>query len=199
MIHTFIVVATWLVGAFGVVGAVVAIAATVYLGPAATQAILAPLFKRFVGCTRCVVVAVILLVALTSYWLGHHQAAAECRADELNSRIAAQQADLDAANKAKADENARANKVESDANDQHQKDTDFIARLRANPACGFDPDAGNGVRGPHAAGAKPAARASAAAPPAVASASRFHLPLSLVQGGRMSGKRSERDAPSDSK
>jgi hypothetical protein len=197
MVHTLVVVATWLVASFGVAGAVAAVVATVYLGPVATQAILAPLFKRFIACTRCVVATVILLTALASYWLGHHQAEAECRADELNSRIAAQQADLEAAKQAKADEAARVDTIESAANDQHQKDLDFIARLRANPSCGFDPDAGDGVRGPHAAGAEPPAGTGAPSPTAATAASRFHLPLSLVQGRRMSGKRSERDAPSD--
>lgn len=199
MLHTVIVAATWLVGAFGVTGAVVAVVASVYLGPATVQAIVAPLFARFFACKKCLIATVILLVSITSYWLGHHDAEAKCRADELNSRIAAQQADLDAAKQAKADEAARADSIERDASDQHKEDLAFIARLKANPACGFDPNAGDGVRDTHSAAEKPPASAGAAAQPAASPSSRFRMPLSLVQGRRMSGKRSERDAAPNGK
>lgn len=199
MIHHVFVGLTWALGAFGVTGTLALIAALVFLGPTAVIAIVQPVLTRFLACAVCVRTVVFIVAALGAYWLGHYEAKRECRAEEANSLLRAQQADIEAARKAKDDETARANSIESDANEQHRKDTDFIAKLQANPACGFDPDAGDGVRSSRPAGPKPPAGAGAPDAPAVGAASRFHLPLSLVQGRRMSGKRPERDAPSDGK
>jgi hypothetical protein len=197
--HTLMVTLTWALGALGVTGTIAAIAAVIFLGPTAVMAIVQPILSRFLACTACIVASAFLLSTIGSYWLGHHEAERQCRADELNSRIAAQQADLEAARRAKTDESNRASQIESEANEQHQKDSDFIKHLQAQPGCGFDPDAGaaGGLRGPHAAGTQPAAGPGAPGPGPSHSTPRFRLPFPLVRDPRMSRQGPERDAAPD--
>ncbi|MDB5610366.1 MAG: hypothetical protein JWP25_7266, partial [Bradyrhizobium sp.] len=108
MIHYVFVAATWLIGVVGVGGAVVTAVAVVYLGPATVMAIVRPIFAKFLACTKCVVAVVFVLSTTAAYWVGHHQAETQCRADELNSKLAAERADTAAQVKAAADEANRA-------------------------------------------------------------------------------------------
>lgn len=198
--HAIVVTLTALVGVFGVGGAIALAIAVIYLGPQAVLMLAQPLLKRFLSCRPCVAVTAALLGALAAYWLGHHQAVVECRAEGLNSRIAAQQADLEAARKAREDEANRANSIEVNANEQHAKDLEFIARLQQNPACGFDPGAGgNAGRVPdlHTAGAQPAAGTKPPDAAGGAPRARFRLPLPVVRDRGLPRQEPGRDAAPD--
>jgi hypothetical protein len=166
VIHYIFIGLTWALATFGVVGAIAAIAATVYLGPATVLAIIEPLFAKFVACTKCVVAVVFVLATVGAYWVGHHQAEKECSADEKNSELAAQRQDTINAQQAAADEANRAIDIEVTADDQHKKDLADIAALKTRPpTCAFDDiDSGSANTGGvlskfRPAKAKPAARA----------------------------------------
>lgn len=159
-LHSLFIAATWLIGLFGVGGAVAMIAAVIFLGPAAVVAVIEPLIAKFMSCLWCIVAAVFLLATVGSYWVGHHTAVVACREDQLAAALRNKQIDLDNAKKAKDDETERANKIEVGANDQHEKDAAYIEQLKNRPdtACVLDdPDllgVPNHQSGP--GGAKPA-------------------------------------------
>lgn len=203
MLHYVFVAFTWLAGFLGVGGAVAFAAACLYLGPAAVMAFVGPLISRFLACAKCVAICAAVLATLAAYWVGHHQAAAECRADELNSRIAAQEADVAAATKAKHDETQRANKIESDANAQRNRDLKEIDKLkrRRKAGCLFDDDdAGTGSRGLLPArpfGAKPSGSAGDAVEGAAGAAPGRKLSFPMVWRSWMQGKGRSGDASPD--
>lgn len=159
MIHVGMVALSWALGAFGVAGTVAVIVAVVYLGPATVLAIVQPLLSRFIACMTCVVVVACTLAIVAAYWLGHHQAAVECRAADLAAELRNREIDLANASRARSDETARANTLEKDADDQHHQDLDAIAALKARKhGCPFDDiDAGGGVQPRAGAGGAPAA------------------------------------------
>jgi hypothetical protein len=138
-LHSVFIAASWLIGLLGVGGVVAAIAAVVFLAPAAVQAIVVPIFKRFIECTWCIVVVVFVLTTTGAYWVGHHEAESECRAEELRAELRNKTIDADNATKAKEDETKRADTIEETANAQHERDIASIAALKARGhACPFD-------------------------------------------------------------
>lgn len=139
MLHWVFIIATWLIGIFGVTGAIVAIVAFLYLGPAVVIPIVTSAFERFIKCIWCVVAVVFVLATVGSYWVGHHEAEVQCRANDLAAELRNAQIDRDNAVKAKTDESNRANQIETDANEQHSKDIIAIADLKRRPVtCAFD-------------------------------------------------------------
>lgn len=138
MIHWLFLAATALVGFVGIGGAIAIGLALVFLGPTAVSTFLTPLVEKFLACRWCDVALGVLLALLTSYWIGHHDAAAACRADELAAALASQKADLDNAVQAKNDATQRANAIEAAANAHHDKDAKYIAALKKRPACALD-------------------------------------------------------------
>lgn len=72
MLHYIFVSATWLIGGLGITGTIVAVIATVFLGPTAVIAIIGPFISRFISCSRCVAAAVFVLSTVGAYWVGHH-------------------------------------------------------------------------------------------------------------------------------
>jgi hypothetical protein len=139
MLHSVMVWASWAIGIVGIAGLAAGIAATIWLGPVVVNAIIGPIFSRFVACTKCVVSVVFVLSTIAAYWLGHHQAANECRDAELSAVLRNKLIDLTNAEKAKADETTRANTIEAESNDRHQSDLAEIAKLKSRPpTCAFD-------------------------------------------------------------
>lgn len=142
MLHYGFIAATWLIGVGGAAGAAAAIVGVIFLGPAAVQAIIVPIFKRFIACGPCVVLTAALLATVGAYWVGHHTAVKDCRDEKANSIIAAQRADNIAANKAAADEANRAIDIEVNSDAQHKLDLATIEGLKGRPnaSCAFDDD-----------------------------------------------------------
>jgi hypothetical protein len=139
MLHSVMVWASWAIGIVGVTGMVACIVAMIWLGPVVVNAIIGPIFSRFIACTRCVVAVVFVLTTIAAYWLGHHQAVNECRDAELSAALRNKQIDVENAEKAKADETTRANTIEAESNDRHQSDLAEIAKLKSRPpTCAFD-------------------------------------------------------------
>jgi hypothetical protein len=146
MIHYLFLGATWLVGVAGIGGALAIAAGCIFLGPAAVQAIVQPLLVRFLACRACELALATLLALLAAYWIGHHTAAAECKADALAQELAIKQADVDNANKAKDDAINRSAQIESKASGQHDKDLEYISALKKRPACALDSGDVGGLR-----------------------------------------------------
>lgn len=139
MLHTIFITATWLIGLFGVGGAVAAVAGLVFLGPAAVTAIVEPLLAKFIACTWCIVAVVFVLSTTGAYWVGHHEEEKACRAADLAAELRNAQIDRDNAVKAQADESQRADTITETSNAQHQKDLADIDALSKRPAtCAFD-------------------------------------------------------------
>jgi hypothetical protein len=154
--------AAWAIGVLGVGGAIAAAAAAIILGPTVVIAIVRPIVTRFLACTQCVVATVFVLTTVSAYWLGHHQAAKECRADQLETQLRNEKFDTAQALKAQADEKRRADDIEREAKAQHDQDQAYIERLKAKPACALDDsdlDAGRLRAVPWSGGAKPARHA----------------------------------------
>lgn len=147
MLHYLMIGLTWLIGIFGIAGAVAVIAACIWLGPAVVGAIIGPLLSRFVACTKCILVVVFLLATIASYWLGHHEAVEKCRADGAAAVTRNKNIDERIGKTAGADESDRVTKIEKEANAQHQKDLAEIATLKGRPpTCAFD-DVDAGIAG----------------------------------------------------
>jgi hypothetical protein len=139
MLHYVFIGATWLIGIFGVGGAITAAVACVMLGPAVVIPIVQSAFVRFIQCTWCVVAVVFVLSTTGAYWVGVHQEAQKCRANDLAAELRNREIDLENASKARSDETERANKIEGDSSEQHAKDLSDIAELKKRPAtCAFD-------------------------------------------------------------
>lgn len=149
MLHTIMTAAAWLLGIGGVAGLVAAVATLIYLGPAVAAAIVQPIFARFVACTKCVVLVVVVLTAIAAYWLGHHQAANECRDAELSAALRTKQFDADIANEtAKEAQEASAESAARAATfEQKVKEYADALKSRPNDACLLtDDDFPDGVR-----------------------------------------------------
>jgi hypothetical protein len=162
-LNSLMTFAAWALGTLGVGGVIAAIVAAVIFGPTVVIAIVRPIVERFLACTKCVIATVFVLATVAAYWLGHHQAVTECRADELEAKLRNARIDAKAAADAKADEKRRADDIEREAKKQHEQDQAYINRLTSKPACAFDDDdVGTGrVRGDHARSSKPHAPAGA--------------------------------------
>ncbi|WP_438278064.1 hypothetical protein [Nitrobacter sp.] len=161
-LNSLMTLAAWAIGLLGVGGAIAAAAAAIILGPTVVIAIVQPILARILSCTRCVVAAVFVLAMVGFYWLGHHQAAKECRADQLEAQLRNEKFDTAQALKAQADEKQRADDIEREARAQHDQDQAYIERLKAKPACALDDsdlDAGRLRIAPRSGGAKPARNA----------------------------------------
>jgi hypothetical protein len=128
---------TWFLGIAATLGTAGTIAALV-LAPAVAMPILQKIVAFVISCRPCLYAAAAIGACLASWWFGHHQAELDCRAGELAAVIRNQAADLEAAKQSAADEAARATTIEATANDQHQKDADYIAALKASPSCALD-------------------------------------------------------------
>lgn len=164
MLHTVFIALTWLIGALGLTGALAVIAGCVWLGPTAVIAIARPLLSKFIACARCVALTAAITATVAAYWVGHHQAERQCRADELAAALRNAEIDRDNALQAKADEARRADTIEAATHESQQQAADYIATLqsRATPACVFDDRDAGGLRGgAGAGGAHPAAGAGA--------------------------------------
>lgn len=137
MINTAFVVLTWLIGIVATVGPVAAI-----IGIIAFPAIAVPLISRvakaFLECVPCMIATAVVLACLGSYWVGHHDAASDCRDEQLQAELRNKQFDLDKAKQAAADEATRATTIEEKANARQKDDADYIARLEGRPACALD-------------------------------------------------------------
>ena len=87
-----------------------------------------------------------LVAALLFFMTGFRAADERAEAKDLRAKVAAQQMDLQAAQKAASDETTRANSIEASANEQHQRDEEYISSLKARPACALDSTDIGGVR-----------------------------------------------------
>lgn len=72
MLHNIFIGATWLIGILGVTGAGAAVAAVVFLGPAAFVGIIRPILVTFIACTKCVALVVFVIATVGSYWVGRN-------------------------------------------------------------------------------------------------------------------------------
>lgn len=95
----------------------------------------APALKAVLRCKPCLIALAVVVALVASNWLGYRKAELKCREAQLSARLANQQADLAAAKRAAADAKSRADKIEDEASDQRKEDADYIARLKARPAC----------------------------------------------------------------
>ena len=134
---------SWILGIVSVLGVGGTIVAFVFFPTVAVPVIQAAV-SAILRCKPCLIALALVGTAIGFYWFGHHQAEISCRANELAAELAAKNADIDAAIKAKADATERANKIAEDANAQRQKDADYIATLKKKPSCILD---GNDVGG----------------------------------------------------
>jgi hypothetical protein len=99
MINYAFISATWLIGIFGVTGALATVAAFVFLGPTAVIAIVGPILQKFIACTWCVVATVFFLSTTGAYWVGrggeysrgHIAAIAEVAAGDAKTIASAQE------------------------------------------------------------------------------------------------------------
>lgn len=138
MLHHIFIWATWALAALGVGGAAALIVAMVTLGPAVVQAWLIPAVTRFLRCAWCVASVVFVLATTGAYWVGHHQAATECKAEQLAAALRNQEFDLAEAEAAKRDAETRAKKIEDKASERATADADYIKKLESKPACALD-------------------------------------------------------------
>lgn len=136
--HNVFMWATWAVAAFGVGGTVALVVALLTLGPAVVQAWLVPSLVRFLRCSACVAAVVFVLATVGAYWVGHHQAASECKAGELAASLRNQEFDLAEAQNAKAEAEKRAKEIEKSSAERATQDAEYIKSLEAKPACALD-------------------------------------------------------------
>lgn len=158
MINTVFVVLTWLIGIVATVGPVAAIIGIIAF-PAIVVPLISKITKALLGCIPCMIALAVVLACVGSYWVGHIDAASDCRDEQLQAELRNKQIDLDNAKKAKADEAARADTIEVTADEQRKKDAEYISRLEARPSCLLDESDIGGVRNdkPGTSSKKPAA------------------------------------------
>ncbi len=137
MINTVFVVLTWLIGIVATVGPIAAIIGIIAF-PAVVVPLISKIAKAFFACVPCMIAAAVVLACLGSYWVGHHDAASDCKAEQLQAALRNKQIDLDNAVKAKVDESARAKTIEEQANARQKDDAEYIAHLEGRPACALD-------------------------------------------------------------
>jgi hypothetical protein len=161
MINTAFVVLTWLVGLAATFGPVAVILGLIFV-PAVAVPLISSIAKRVLDCLWCIVAVVAVLMCVGSYWVGHWDAAADCRAGELEAKLRNARIDAEVAKKSADDEFQRASQIEATAEARQKDDHDYIAHLEARPSCNLDDsDLPGGVRNdkPRAGRAKPAAGA----------------------------------------
>ncbi|MBN9007228.1 MAG: hypothetical protein J0H40_17660 [Rhizobiales bacterium] len=147
-LHSLMTLAAWAIGILGVGGAVAVVVAAVFFGPTVVIGIIQPILTSFLACTRCVVATVFVVATIGAYWLGHHDAAKECRADELAAQLRNERLDAQAARDAKDDEARRADDIEKQAREQHDADQAYIQQLKSSPGCALgDGDLGGAAGG----------------------------------------------------
>ena len=131
---------TWVLGIVGTLG--LGGVAVIYFFFPAIAAIIVPIIEkiiaRIISCKPCMIAIAMVVIAFGSFWGGYHQAKVSDRSAELAAALAAKNADIEAAKKAANDANDKANSIEATANEQHQKDQDYIASLKSRPACDID-------------------------------------------------------------
>lgn len=137
MINGLFVVLTWLLAAVATFGPVAVILGLIF-APAVAVPLISSIASRLFACTRCIMAIVAVLMCIGSYWVGHWDAAADCRAGEMEAQLRNARIDADNAKKSADDEITRANTIEASANDQHAKDLDYIKSLESRPACVLD-------------------------------------------------------------
>ncbi len=137
MINGGFVVLTWLLGLVATFGPVAVILGLIF-APAVAVPLISSIATRFLACTRCIFVAVAVLMCVGSYWVGHWDAAADCRAGELEAKLRNARIDAENAERSKLDETNRANQIEAQSNDQRAKDAAYIKTLENRPACNLD-------------------------------------------------------------
>lgn len=137
MINTVFVVLTWLIGLAATVGPMAVIAGLIFF-PAIVVPLISRLAKAFFDCTPCIIATAVVLACVGSYWVGHLDAASDCRAEQLQAELRNKQFDLDKARQAATDEAARAITIEETANARQKEDADYIAKLQSRPACTLD-------------------------------------------------------------
>lgn len=95
----------------------------------------APVGRALLRCKPCLIALAVGIALFSAHWLGAHKARIECQEAQLRARLANKQADLDNARKAEADAKSRAKAIEDNASDQRKEDAEYIASLKARPAC----------------------------------------------------------------
>ncbi len=160
MINTAFVVLTWLLGLAATLGPASVILALIFV-PAVAVPLISSVAKRFFECLWCVVVLVAVLMCVGSYWVGHWDAAADCRAGEMAAQLRNARIDAENAKKSADDEFERANQIEAQSNDQRSKDAAYIKTLESRPACNLDDSDLGGMpdNRPRSRSTKPAAGA----------------------------------------
>lgn len=130
---------TWVLGIVAALGVAGTIAAAIIF-PAVVVPVLQNLVSWLLRCKPCLYALAVAGLMAACWWHGHHQAVLECREAELAAVIRNQEFDLATAQNAKADADKRARDIEESANEQAKKDADYIATLKAKPACELDDD-----------------------------------------------------------
>jgi hypothetical protein len=137
MINTAFVVLTWLLGLAATLGPVAVIAAVIFV-PAVAVPLISSIAKSFLECLWCIVTVVAVLMCVGSYWVGHWDAAADCRAGELEAKLRNARIDAENAKKSADDEFQRASEIETTAKARQKDDHDYITHLEARPSCNLD-------------------------------------------------------------
>ncbi len=106
------------------------------------------------SCRPCLYVLAVVASLGGAWWHGHHTAVLACREAELQAVVRNQRIDLEIANKATVDEANRAIEIEVNASEQRKKDAEYIASLKAIPACALT-DADLLFDGPRPGGKNP--------------------------------------------
>lgn len=139
-----------------------------------------PAVVPYVAAARLVA---LLVAALMFFLIGFRVSDEREEVKSLRATVATQKADLRNAEKSAKDADARAAEIEKDANAGRKQDDDYIARLKSNPDCGFEPFPGR-VRDRSSGNAGNAGARSAAGagkdhegPPGAGARSRVSLPL----------------------
>lgn len=160
MINTGFIVLTWLLGAVATLGPVAVILGMIFV-PAVAVPLISRIAKAFFDCVPCIIATAVVLACVASYWVGHHEAASDCRDEQLQAELRNKQFDLEKARQAASDEAKRAATIEEQANVQRKEDGDYIAHLEARPACALDESDIGGVpaRQPRSGAKRPAATA----------------------------------------
>lgn len=137
MINTLFIVLTWIIALVATFGPLAVILGMIFV-PAVAVPLISKIAKAFFDCIPCMIAAAVVVACVGSYWVGHHQAASDCRAAELEAVLRNQKIDLENANKAAADEADRAINIEVTADEQRKKDAAYIKALESRPGCALD-------------------------------------------------------------
>lgn len=137
MIGWAFTILTWILGLAATFGPVAVILGVIFV-PAIAIPLISSIASRFLGCTRCIVAAVAIVACVGAYWLGHADAAADCRAGELEAQLRNARIDTENAKKAKDDETKRVTTIEESSDARAKRDADYIKTLENRPGCALD-------------------------------------------------------------